>query len=194
MRARLHRTPASRHALGIVSLLLLATSPYGGAAAQTGPSVPVGARVRAQPTGPGARWVQGQLVALTSDSVTIRVHKHGDTVALATRTLAQFQVSQGRSARTGKGALLGLGIGAGAGLLVGLALAADHCTGFCEINVGPEDVLALTALGGGLGAGVGALIGAASHGERWQPVDASHPAGRRAPMVQGAAIGLRICF
>lgn len=193
MRARLHRAPGSPHALGIVSLMLLAASPYGGAA-QTGPSVPVGARVRAQPPGPGARWVQGQLVALTSDSVTIRVHKHGDTVALATRTLAQFQVSQGRSARTGKGALLGLGIGAGAGLLVGLALAADHCTGFCEIYVGPEDVLALTALGAGLGAGVGALIGAASHGERWQPVRPPHAAGRGGPMVQGGAVGLRILF
>ena len=193
MRSRLHRAPAFRHGLGIVSLLLLDASPYGGAA-QTGPSVPVGARVRAQPTGPGARWVQGQLVALTSDSVTIRVNKDGDTVALATRTLAQFQVSQGRSARTGKGALLGLGIGAGAGLLVGLALAADHCTGFCEIYVGPEDVLALTGLGGGLGAGVGALIGAASHGERWQPVGPPHAAGRREPMVQGAAVGFRIPF
>jgi hypothetical protein len=193
MRARLHRAPASRHALGIVSLLFLAASPSGGAA-QAGRSLPVGARVRVQPTGPGARWVQGQLVALTSDSVTIRMHEHGDTVALATRSLAQFDVSHGRSARTGKGALLGLGIGAGAGLLVGLALAADHCTGFCEINVGPEDVLALTVLGGGLGMGVGALIGAASHGERWQPVGPPHAARRRGPIVQGAAVGLRIPF
>ena len=194
MRPWLQLAPGSRHALGIVAQLLLATFPYGGAAAQTGPSVPVGARVRAQPTGGGARWVQGQLVALTSDSVSIRVDRDGDTVALATRTLAQFQVSQGRSARTGKGALRGLGIGAGAGLLVGLALAAQHCSGFCEINVGPEDVLALTALGGGLGAGVGALIGAASRGERWQTVDASHPAERRAPMMQGVVVGLRVCF
>jgi len=193
MRSRLPRAPASRHALGIVSLLLLAASPSGGVA-QAGRLVPVGARVRVQATGPGARWVQGQLVALTSDSVTIRVHEHGDTVALATRSLARFQVSQGRSARTGKGALLGLGIGAGAGLLLGLALAAQHCPGFCEISVGPEDVLALTGLGGGVGAGVGALIGAASHGERWQPVGPPHAAGLRGPMVQGAAVGLRIPF
>jgi hypothetical protein len=193
MRARLHRGPASRHALGVVSLLLLAASPSGGSA-QAGRSVPVGARVRVQPTGPGARWVQGQLVALTSDSVAIRRHKHGDTVTLATRSLARFEVSHGRSARTAKGALLGLGIGAGAGLLVGLALAADDCPGFCEINVGPEDVLALTALGGGLGAGVGALIGAVSSGERWQPVGPPHAAGRHGPTVQGAALGLRIPF
>ena len=193
MHARRHQAPASRHALGMVSLLLLAAAPSGGAA-QAGPSVPVGARVRVQPTGPGARWVQGQLVALTSDSVTIRVYKRGDTVALARGSLAQFQVSQGRFARTGKGALLGLNIGGGAGLLLGLALAAQHCIGFCEINVGPEDVLALTGLGGGLGAGVGALIGAASPGERWQMVGPPQAAGRGGPMVQGAAVGLRIPF
>jgi hypothetical protein len=190
MRVRLPRPRLARRAVVVVSLVLLMASPLAGVA-QAGPSV--GATVRAKPTGPGARWVQGELVALTADSVTIRVRKSRD-VALATRTLAQLQVSQGRSARTGKGALLGLGIGAGAGLLFGLAAAADNCTGFCEINVGPEDVLALTALGGGLGAGVGALIGAASHGERWQRVGESHPAVRRGPTLQGAAVGLRIQF
>jgi hypothetical protein len=190
MRVRLPRPRLARRAVVVVSLVLLMASPLAGVA-QAGPSV--GATVRAKPTGPGARWVQGELVALTADSVTIRVHKGHDTVALATSTLARFQVSQGRSARTGKGALLGLGIGAGAGLLFGLAAAADNCTGFCEINVGPEDVLALTALGGGLGAGVGALIGAASHGERWQ-VAAPRSAVRRGPTLQGAAVGLRIQF
>ena len=184
---------SSRRTVVVVSLVLLMSSPLAGVA-QAGPSVVVGATVRAKPTGPGARWVQGELVALTSDSVTIRVRKSRDTVALATSTLARFQISQGRSARTGKGALLGLGIGAGAGLLFGLAAAADTCTGFCEINVGPEDVLALTALGGGLGAGVGALIGAASHGERWQRAGEPHPAVRRAPTAQGTAVGLRIRF
>jgi hypothetical protein len=183
----------ARRAVVVIWLALLGASPLPGVA-QAGSPVVVGATVRAKPRGPGARWVQGEFIALTADSIMIQPRWSRDTVALATRTLAQFQVSQGRSARTGKGALLGLGIGAGAGLLIGLALAADHCTGFCDINVGPEDVLALTGLGGGLGAGVGALIGAVSHGERWQPVGPPHPARRRGPMVPGAAVGLRIPF
>ena len=193
MGVRLHWARSSERSVGVVSLVLLGASPLAGVA-QAGPSVVVGATVRAKPAGPGARWVQGELVALTSDSVTILVRKRRDTVGLATSTLAQFQVSQGKYARTGKGALLGLGIGAGAGLLFGLAAGADHCTGFCEINVGPEDVLALTALGGGLGAGVGALMGAASRGEQWQPVGALHPAVRLGLTVQGAAVGLWIRF
>ena len=93
---------------------------------QAGPSVVIGATVRAKPTGSGAQWAQGELVAMTSDSVAIRLRQNNDTVTL---------VSHGRHAQTGKGALLGLGIGAGAGLLVGLvADAAYDCTGFCEID------------------------------------------------------------
>jgi len=194
MRVQCPRARLSRRALVVISLALLGASPLPGLA-QAGPPVVIGATVRAKARGPRARWEQGEVIALTTDSVMIQPRWSRDTVALATRTLAQFQISQGRSARTGKGALLGLGIGAGAGLLLGLVAWADyHCTGFCEINLGPEDVLALTALGGGLGAGVGALIGAALRGERWQPVGASHRAGRHAPMVQGTALGLRISF
>ena len=154
MRARLHRTPASGPALGIISLLLLSASPHAGAA-QAGPLVPVGSTVRAEPTGAGARWVQGRLVAATNGSVTIRVHKHGETVTLPTRTLARFEVSQGRRAHTVTGTLIGLGLGAGAGLLLGLALKTGECIDFCEIEVTTGDVLALTAVAAGLGAGVG---------------------------------------
>ena len=174
-----------------VSLVLLAAAPLAGVA-QVGPSVVLGATVRAKPTGSGARWVQGNLVALTSDSVSIRVPQNGDTVSLFTGALADLQVSQGTRARTGKGALLGLGIGAGTGLLLGIAASAESCTGFCEIDVGPEDVVAVAAILGGLGAGIGALIGAASHGERWQRVVEPYPAVRLG--MHGGALGMRLRF
>jgi hypothetical protein len=174
-----------------VSLVLLAAAPLAGVA-QVAPSVVLGATVRAKPIGAGARWVQGNLVALTPDSVSIRVPRNGDTVSLFTGALAEFQVSQGRRARTGKGALLGLGIGAGTGLLLGIAASAESCTGFCEIEVGPEDVLAVAAILGGVGAGIGALIGAASHGERWQRVVEPHSAVRLG--VHGGMLGMRIRF
>lgn len=189
------RAPARspRHSIAPLSLVLLAASPYGGTA-QARPSVPVGATVRAQPTGPGAQWVQGQLVALTADSVTIRVRKRVDTVALATSTLARFQVSHGRHAQTVKGALIGLGVGAGAGLVLGLALKSDTCTNFCEIEVTTGDVLVVTALGAGLGAGIGVLIGAVAHAERWEPVNTPHSARRLGPTVKRALVGLRVRF
>lgn len=192
MRASLDWPRPSRHSIGLLSLVLLAASPCGGMA-QAAP-LRVGARVRAQPTGPGTRWVQGQLVALTADSVTIRIRKGGDTVSLATSTLARFQVSHGRHAQTVKGAVIGLGLGAGAGLVVGLALKSDTCTDFCEIEVTTGDVLAVTALGAGLGAGTGMLIGAVTHAERWQPVNMPHSALRLGPTVKGALVGLRVRF
>jgi hypothetical protein len=173
-----------------VSLVLLAAAPLA-AVAQVGPSVVLGATVRAKPTGSGARWVQGTLVALTPDSVSIRVPQNGDTV-LFTGALADLQVSQVTRARTGKGALLGLSIGAGTGPLLGIAASAESCTGFCEIDVGPEDVVAVAAILGGLGAGIGALIGAASHGERWQRVVEPYPAVRLG--LHGGVLGMRLRF
>jgi hypothetical protein len=161
-------------------------------AAQAGSPLAPGARVRVRATGSRAPWVHGDLVSLTSDSVSIRVANGADTVHLPRSTLAQVQVSQGIHARTGRGALLGLTIGAGTGLVLGLAAAADRCTGFCEIDVGPEDVLALAALLGGVGTGIGALIGAVSHGERWQRVDWTRVAGRLGPTLRGRM--LRITF
>ncbi|MEP7226885.1 MAG: hypothetical protein ABI785_05960 [Gemmatimonadales bacterium] len=176
-----------------VVLGLLAGLPLVGAA-QAGSALAPGARVRVKAIGSRGPWVQGELVNLTSDSVSIRVAEGADTVRLPRSTVAQVQVSRGIHARTGHGALLGLGIGAGAGLLLGVAAAAEGCTGFCEINIGPEEVLAVTALLGGAGAGIGALIGAVSHGERWQRVDWPRVAGRLAPTVHGRVLGITVRF
>lgn len=176
-----------------VLLGLLAGLPLVGAA-QAGPVVAPGARVRVKATGSKAQWVQGELVNLTSDSVSIRVAQGADTVRLSRSAVAQVQISEGIHARTGHGALLGLGIGAGAALLLGVAAAAESCTGFCEISIGPEDVLAVTALLGGVGAGIGALIGAVSHGERWQRVDRPRVARRLEPTVYGRVLGMTVRF
>ena len=194
MRRRQEPAPSPRRTAVAVSLVLLVSSPLAGLA-QAGPSVVMGATVRAKPTGPGAQWAQGELVAMTSDSVAIRLRQNNDTVTLARSTLAQFQVSYGRHAQTGKGALLGLSIGAGAGLLLGLAAdAAYDCTGFCEIDFALDDVVALTALGGVIGGGVGALIGAAIRGERWQPASQPRPAMRHGQGVQRGTVDVQIRF
>jgi len=82
--------------------------------------------------------------------------------------------------------------GAGTGLLLGIAASAESCTGFCEIDVGPEDVVAVAAILGGVGAGIGALIGAASHGERWQRVVEPYPA--VCLRMHGGVLGMRLRF
>jgi hypothetical protein len=185
---------ASPTRTGALLLALLAGLPLVGAAQAGSPLAP-GARVRVKAMGSRAAWVQGELVGLTSDLVSIRVADSADTVHLPRSTLAQVQVSQGIHTRTGHGALLGLGIGAGIGLGIGLTAAATRCTtAFCEIHVGPEDVLALTAIFGGAGAGIGALIGAVSHGERWQRVDWPRVVGRLGPTLGGRMLGITIRF
>ena len=174
---------------------LLAGLPLAGAAQAGSPLAP-GARVRVKAIASQAPWVRGELISLVSDSVSIRVTDGADTVHLPRNTLAQVQVSQGIHARTGHGALLGLGIGAGTGLVLGLAAAAQSCHGarFCEIRIGPEDVLAFTALLGGAGAGIGAMIGAVSHGERWQRVEWPRVAGRWGPTSRGKMVGITLRF
>lgn len=185
--------PVSLTRTSALVLCLLAGLPVVGDA-QAGPVLAPGARVRVKATGSRAEWVRGELVNLTSDSVSIRVAEGADTVRLSRSAVAQVQISQGIHARTGHGALLGLGIGAGAGLLLGVAAAAEGCTDFCEISIGPEDVLAITALLGGAGAGIGALIGAVSHGERWQRVDWPRVAGRMEPTVHRRGLGITVRF
>ena len=185
--------PVSLTRTSVLVLGLLAGLPLVGAA-QADPVVAPGARVRIKATGSRAQWVRGELVSLTSDSVSIRVAEGVDTVQLPRSTVAQVQVSQGIHARTGPGALLGLEIGAGTGLLLGIAAAADSCTEFCENKVGPEEVLAITAVFGGVGAGIGALIGAISHGERWQRVDRPRVARRLEPTVYGRVLGITVRF
>ena len=162
------------------------------ALSQAAPTLTPGTKVRAKATAAGAQWIQGEFVRMTSDTVFIRDPSAADTLRLATSSLTHFQVSRGLHARTGKGALLGLGIGAGTGLLLGLAASAESCTGFCPVEVGPGEILAAAALLGGVGAAIGALIGSASHGERWQRIDPLPKAARLRPVRGGIQIGVAL--
>jgi hypothetical protein len=176
-----------------VVLLGLALAPSVSLAGQWPDSVQPGTRVRVKRADLGAAWLQGQLVMLTSDSAAIARSESVDTVRFATDVPGRFEISQGIHARTGKGALLGLGIGFGAGLALGLAASAESCTGFCVIQVGPEEVIGVALFFGGVGAGIGALIGSVSHGERWKRLEA-HPLGqaRITPVVRGDRFGLAL--
>lgn len=186
-----HRPRAARAA----SLLALALSLPAPLPAQTLDSLPAGARVRIRQPAYGTGWLVGRLVSPAADSAAIALAGRPDTVRFATDSLPPLQVSQGLRARTGKGALVGLGVGAGTGLILGILAAAEDCTGFCVIDVGPAEIAGVSALLGGVGAGIGALVGSLVRGERWRPVHPPPRGGvRLQPVVGAGRVGVAVLF
>ena len=169
------RSPSCRGAvMGSLAALLLA-APLPGLSqhpdtADSSVSVPAGSRVRAMPTG-AERYHVGSLLAVPDDSVRLSLERTGDSLALARASLARFDVSRGRRAQTGKGAIYGLAVGAFAGLILGAATyeGCDGCFG-PDPGIGGSAVIG-GILFGAIGAGVGAIVGAQVKGERWVPVD-----------------------
>jgi hypothetical protein len=89
---------------------------------------------------------------------------------VATAEVRTLHVINGRRSHAGRGAVIGGVAGAALGLVLGIAAAAEECTGFCVVEVGPEEVVGVTVFLGAVGAGFGALIGSASRGDRWVAV------------------------
>lgn len=151
--------------------LLLVTALAGflevGLAQQPG-ALTVGARVRLKLTEGGSKTVEGYFVAHSEDSLRIKPVGADDTLAFALRDITRLEVSRGRHARAGQGALLGAGIGMLAGLGLGVAASTEQSSFCCDVGGG--EIAGASAILGALGAGVGAVIGAHSHGERWQEV------------------------
>jgi hypothetical protein len=123
-----------------------------------------GTRVRISMIQSLHRTYIGNLVSADADSLRFTPDS-GGTVAVPNASVARFERSLGRHARTGHGAAVGGALGAGVGLILGIAASSED-DDFVEVT--PEDVVLVTLLLGATGAGVGALIGSASHGERWE--------------------------
>ncbi len=152
----------------LLDMLLTGSPPL--ALSQAPVLLTAGSRVRLKTVDPSTKWVQGDLVRLSEDSLHIVPAGGADSLAFATGAIDRLEVSRGRRSNAGKGALLGLAIGAGAGLALGVAASAEECSGIGCTEVGPGEVVAVMAFFGATGAGLGALIGAASHSERWEQV------------------------
>jgi hypothetical protein len=91
-------------------------------------------------------------------------------LAVATASLARFEISKGKHRQTGKGAWIGAAVGAVVGVVLGAATY-EECNGCLT----PDPGLGGSALIGGgllglLGAGIGAITGSQITAERWAPL------------------------
>jgi hypothetical protein len=129
------------------------------------------ARVRLMRVG-ADRWNVGNLLMQPRDSVRLLAGGSGDTLAVATASLARFEMSKGRHRQTGKGAWIGAAVGTVVGAVLGFATYEERGDrGSLVLDPGPGGS---ALIGGGLlgllGAGIGALTGSQITAERWAPL------------------------
>jgi hypothetical protein len=135
--------------------------------------VAVGAHVRIESPVLGPGLQQGNIVAMTADTLVFRpMARDAFPVSIGTPNIARLEVATGEHARKAKGALVGLLIGAASGAALGAAsYKKPDCTGFCAGLPSSRsfDAFVGAVLLGGVGAIVGAFIGARPT-ESWTPV------------------------
>ncbi len=147
-------------------------------------------RVRISSPRPGGSAIVGNVLGLTGDSLIVRQEGRASPLLLPLETVGRIELSEGRHARTGRGALIGLVSGAvlGTGLVV--AAASNEEPGDFE---GLLTFLALvTGVGvSAAGVGIGALVGSFVHTERWREVPL-HELRVGAGAQGGVAISVRL--
>ncbi len=188
-RRQLHRPPTLAAA---ISLLLLAAARPLPAQQPTLPAA-LQPRVRISSPRPGGSAIVANLVGVTGDSLMLRRSPEESPLALALESVGRIEVSQGRHARTGRGALIGFltGTALGTGLVVAAASADDS-----GMNDGVAEFAAFV-LGSGIalaGVGIGALVGSAIHTEEWREVPISQlrvGAGAHGGMAISVRVGTR---
>lgn len=158
-----------------------------------------GARVRVTlkpiPDHPEPRRVLGLLMSVDDVSIVINERPGSEATTLPLAFVQKFEVSQGRQAKTGKGALIGGASGVAAGVAAGLIVCAD---GDC-VTSGEGDlkgtVATVLGVGGGLfGVGVGCLVGSHLHSERWRVIPRSDLRMNFVPTRDGVRLGLSLSF
>ena len=148
------------------ALVLTAAEPL---ASQEPDALQADARVRLMMVG-ADRWSVGNLLMQPRDSVKLLAGNTSDTLAVATASLARFEMSKGRHRQTGHGARIGAIVGALAGATLGLATYED-CEGCLAPDPGRGGSAFIGAAALGLlGAGIGAITGSQITAERWAPL------------------------
>lgn len=168
-------TRFGRFGFAAVTFLILAAP--GRAAAQAAP-LTAGERVRITVSDSaaarlGARRWDSRLLAASADSIALDTTLASGPLVIPKGEILKVERYTGRKEKTGKGAVIGMGIGAGLGGL-GLAIGAatSSCSGwdlYCSEDAGIWGALGFA--GGALvGAGVGAIVGSFVQGDSWKAV------------------------
>ncbi len=191
-------------------LLIISVLAYAGItmpanlAAQEGTIGGESARVRISATELGEGVFEGEIVARSSDTLTVSywepVFRKWEVAALPVSSISSLEVDRGSKSNAGKGALLGALIGGGFGLASGIAAASYDC------NADPWDwdgcwywgeagIIPISTITFGLvGAGVGALIGTLSRADRWEPIHLDQLHVRISPTSGGMLLALSVGF
>ena len=162
--------------------------------AQVGPPLQPGQRLRVTAMAPGrfSGVIEGQLLKIGADSISLADSDGPAVTELPTSSITRVEVSSGRRRHT----KLGLLIGAGAGILAGALV----WSGLSEVGCGtegepftdcPRDP-AGGAVTFAVSAGLGALTGALIQTDRWVDVPVSRLRVSLAPArsSRGIAMGL----
>jgi hypothetical protein len=107
--------------------------------------------------------VVGNVVRVSADSLVVVPEDAPNELVLSASNVRRVDVSLGRRARTGRGALVGL-LG---GAVLGTVALAYFCSDSC---IGAVALAALPPGGALVGAGIGAVIGSLVRTERWRSV------------------------
>ena len=142
------------------------------AAAQTDsvPAWPVaaGSRVRILSPVLGRRYVTGDVVAATWDTLLFRAARDSTSTPIVTPNIVSLEIARGTHTNTARAGFGGFVLGALVGAAIGAAASPPPCTNCLDFSQGAA------ALGSGLVGGVvGALVGAAigkRPSDTWVPV------------------------
>ena len=140
------------------------------AQADSVPEWPVAAGSRVRIVSPvfGRRYVTGDVVAATRDTLLFRAAKDSTSTAIVTQNIVSLEIARGTHTNTARAGFGGFVLGALVGAAIGAAASPPPCSNCLDFSQGAS------ALGGGLFGGVvGALVGAAigkRPSDTWVPV------------------------
>lgn len=141
----------------------------------TAPAIESGTRVRVTAPFVLPDRIEGSMESATDD--TLQVNTSAGLVKVPVENLQKLEVSTGRRANVGRGAIYGTAIGGLTGLALGLIDGGAECSSsdaFCLYDYSAGQMAAMGLLtGAALGAAVGAIVGAIVKTEKWETVPVS---------------------
>ena len=158
-----------RFMLTLFAIAMTVPTPSAGQAQAAGewPIAP-DSRVRILSPVLGKRFVTGNVVSTTPDTLVFRADTESTSTAIPTPTIVRLDVGYGKHTNKARGGVAGFVFGALVGAAIGFAATPPPCTNCLDFSQG------YAAVGGGLAGGViGALIGVAigkRPSDNWVPV------------------------